>query len=188
MSGPIHTKGVLTLSSYIFHRYGEDFPLQLSCTLTFEQAYEPVEGDSASCAELIAILSAIAQIPLRQDIAVTGSIDQFGNLQPVGGIKEKVEGFYRICKILNFTGKQGVIIPVQNVDNLLCDEELLEDIKGERFNLYSAETVDDVIELLTGLKAEKFHKKVYERLKKFYELSKETPIKKKKRKKSPKKK
>lgn len=187
MSGPIHTKGVLTLSSYIFHKYGEDFPLQLSCTLTFEQAYEPVEGDSASCAELIAILSAIAQVPIRQDLALTGSIDQFGNLQPVGGIKEKVEGFYRVCKILNFTGEQGVIIPVQNLDNLLCEEEILEDVKKGSFYLYTAETIDDVIELLTGLKAERFHKKVYERLKKFYELSKEAPTKKTKRKKTAKK-
>lgn len=181
MSGPIHTKGVLTLSSYIFHKYSSDFPIQLSCTLTFEQAYEPVEGDSASCAELLAILSAISQIPLRQDIAITGSIDQFGNIQPVGGIKEKIEGFYRICKILNFTGTQGVIIPVQNLDNLLLDEEVIEDLEKGKFHLYTIENVDDAIEILTGLKPEKFHKKVLENLKKFYELSKEKPVKKKKK-------
>lgn len=94
LSGPIHSKGVLTLTSYIFHKYSSHFPLQLSCTLTFEQGYEFVEGDSASCAELLAILSAISKIPIRQDLALTGSIDQFGNLQPVGGIKEKIEGFF----------------------------------------------------------------------------------------------
>lgn len=179
MSGPIHSKGVLTLSSYIFHKYSSDFPLQLSCTLTFEQAYEFVEGDSASCAELLAILSAISQVPLRQDLAITGSIDQFGNLQPVGGIKEKVEGFYKVCKILNFTGTQGVVIPYQNFDNLTLEEEILEDIKQGKFHLYTAEKVDDVIEIFTGLRPEKFHKKVLDNLKKFYELSREERPKKK---------
>jgi len=183
MSGPIHTKGVLTLSSYIFHKYSSDFPLQLSCTLTFEQAYEPVEGDSASCAELLAILSAISQIPLRQDIAITGSIDQFGNIQPVGGIKEKVEGFYKVCKMLKFTGTQGVIIPVQNIDNLLLEDEILEDVEKGNFHLYTIEKVDDAIEIFTGIKAEKFHKKVLANLKKFYELSKEKSEKKRKNKK-----
>ena len=183
MSGPIHTKGVLTLSSYIFHKYSSDFPLQLSCTLTFEQAYEPVEGDSASCAELLAILSAISQIPLRQDIAITGSIDQFGNIQPVGGIKEKVEGFYKVCKMLKFTGTQGVIIPVQNIDNLLLEDEILEDVEKGNFHLYTIEKVDDAIEIFTGIKAEKFHKKVLANLKRFYELSKEKSEKKRKTKK-----
>lgn len=183
MSGPIHSKGVLTLSSYIYHKYTTDFPIQLSCSITFEQAYEPVEGDSASCAELIAILSAIAKVPIRQDIAITGSIDQFGNIQPVGGIKEKVEGFYKVCKIVNFTGKQGVIIPIQNLDNLLLDEEVLNDIKDNKFTIYTIENVDDAIEILTGMKADKFHKKVLENLRKFYEISKESPSKKKKKKK-----
>ncbi len=183
MSGPIHSKGVLTLTSYIFHKYSSDFPLQLSCTLTFEQSYELVEGDSASCAELLTILSAISQIPLRQDLAITGSIDQFGNLQPVGGIKEKIEGFYKACKILNFTGTQGVVIPYQNLDNLTLEEEILEDIKKEKFHLYAVEKVDDAIELFTGLKPEQFHKKVLTNLKKFYELSKEEKPKKKKGKK-----
>ncbi|MFN3505626.1 MAG: AAA family ATPase [Caldimicrobium sp.] len=179
MSGPIHSKGVLTLSSYIFNKYSSDFPLQLSCTLTFEQAYEFVEGDSASCAELLAILSAISKIPLRQDLALTGSIDQFGNLQPVGGIKEKIEGFYKVCKILKFTGKQGVVIPKQNYDNLTLEDEILEAVKEGRFSIYYGETVDDVIEIFTGLKPDKFHKKVYANLKKFYEYAKEEKPKKK---------
>lgn len=187
MSGPIHSKGVLTLSSYLFHKYSADFPIQLSCSITFEQAYEPVEGDSASCAELMAILSAVAQVPIRQNLAITGSIDQFGHIQPVGGIKEKIEGFYKVCKIINFTGKQGVIIPVQNMDNVLLDEEVLEDIEKKRFFIYAVETVDDVIELLTGLKPAQFHKKVLENLRKFYEISKEVPTKKKRKKKRSKK-
>lgn len=182
MSGPIHSKGVLILSSYLYNKYSSDFTLQLSCTLTFEQAYEPVEGDSASAAELMAILSAISKIPIRQDIAVTGSIDQFGNIQPVGGIKEKIEGFYRVCKLTNFTGKQGVIVPAKNFDNILLDEDVLEDIKAGKFHIYTVETIDDVIEILTGYKPEKFHKEVLKGLKKLSELSKEKKKKTKKKK------
>jgi predicted ATP-dependent protease len=183
MSGPIHSKGVLILSSYLYNKYSSDFPLQLSCTITFEQAYEPVEGDSASAAELIAILSAISKVPVKQYIAVTGSVDQFGNIQPVGGIKEKIEGFYKVCKIVNFTGKQGVIVPAKNFDNILLDEEVLEDIKARKFHIYIVETIDDVIEILTGIKAERFHKKVLQGLKDFYEKSKEKPSKKSQKKK-----
>jgi len=178
MSGPIHSKGVFILSSYLYNRYSTDFPLQLSCTLTFEQSYEPVEGDSASAAELMAILSAISKIPIRQDIAVTGSIDQFGNVQPVGGIKEKIEGFYKICKLIKFTGKQGVIVPAKNFDNILLDDEVLEDIEAGKFHIYAVETIDDVIEIITGEKPEKFHKAVVTGLKKLYELSKEKKTKK----------
>lgn len=173
MSGPIHSKGVLILSSYLYNKYSTDFPLQLSCTLTFEQSYELVEGDSASAAELMAILSSVAKIPIRQDIAITGSIDQFGNIQPVGGIKEKIEGFYKVCKIMKITGTQGVIVPIQNFDNILLDDEVLEDIKKGNFHLYTVENIDDIIEILTGYKPEKFHKEVIKGLKHLYELSKE---------------
>ncbi len=173
MSGPIHSKGVFILSSYLYNKYSTDFPLQLSCTLTFEQGYELVEGDSASAAELMAILSAISKIPLKQDIAVTGSIDQFGNVQPVGGIKEKIEGFYRVCKATELTGTQGVIVPAKNFDNILLDDEVLESIKNNLFHIYTVETIDDIIEILTGYKPEKFHKKVLENLKRFYEINKE---------------
>lgn len=186
MSGPIHSKGVYILSSYFYNKYSTSFPLQFSCTLTFEQSYEFVEGDSASAAELMAILSAVSKVPLRQDIAITGSIDQFGNIQPVGGIKEKIEGFYRICKIKNFTGNQGVIVPAKNFDNILLDEEVLEDIKNKKFHIYTVETIDDVIEILTEQKPEKFHKEVSKGLKRLYELSKEKakgkPSKRKKKK------
>ncbi|WP_038056090.1 Lon protease family protein [Thermodesulfobacterium hydrogeniphilum] len=173
MSGPIHSKGVLIFSSYFYNKYSSTFPIQFSCTLTFEQAYEPVEGDSASAAELMVILSAVSKIPIRQDIAITGSIDQFGNIQPVGGIKEKIEGFYRSCKMTKFTGNQGVIVPAKNFDNILLEDDVLEDIKAGNFHIYTVETIDDVIEILTGYKPEKFHKEVSKGLKKLYELSKE---------------
>ncbi|NPA40292.1 MAG: AAA family ATPase [Thermodesulfobacteria bacterium] len=183
MSGPIHTKGVLILSSYFYNKYSTEFPVQFSCTLTFEQGYEPVEGDSASAAELIAILSAVSGVPIKQNFAITGSIDQFGNIQPVGGIKEKVEGFYKTCKALGFTGKQGVILPAKNYENLLLDDEVLEDIKAKKFHIYTVETIDDAIYLLTGVKPESFHKKVHKGLKRLYELSKEKTSTKTKKKK-----
>ncbi|NPA40130.1 MAG: AAA family ATPase [Thermodesulfobacteria bacterium] len=178
LSGPIHSKGVMILSSYFYRKYSTEFPLQFSCTLTFEQAYEPVEGDSASAAELLAILSAVAEVPLRQDLAITGSIDQFGNIQPVGGVKEKIEGFFKTCKAINFTGKQGVVVPRRNYDNILLDDEVLEEIRGKKFNIYLVDTIDDAIKLFTGMSAERFHKKVVKGLKKLYELSKEKKSKK----------
>lgn len=168
LSGPIHSKGVLILTGYIGNKYGRNFPIHLSCNLTFEQNYEEVEGDSASVAELVAILSAVSRIPARQDIAITGSVDQHGNIQPVGGIKEKIEGFYRVCKVLGLTGEQGVILPSRNYDNLLLDDEILEDIRAGRFHLYTADSVDDVIELIFGIGAERFHKLVQKKLYEFY--------------------
>jgi len=182
LSGPIHSKGVYILSSYLFHNYSGEFPLQLSANLTFEQGYEFVEGDSASAAELLALLSAIAKVPLRQDLAITGSIDQFGNIQPVGGIKEKVEGFFKVCKFTKFSGTQGVIIPAQNLDELLLDDEVLFAIKEGSFHLYQITHIDDAIELMTGMKPDKFHKKVKEELKTFYEIAKEIKKKSKKKK------
>ncbi len=168
LSGPIHSKGVLILTGYIGNKYGRNFPIHLSCNLTFEQNYEEVEGDSASVAELVAILSAVSRIPARQDIAITGSVDQHGNIQPVGGIKEKIEGFYRVCKVLGLTGEQGVILPSRNYDNLLLDDEILEDVRAGRFHLYTADSVDDVIELIFGIGAERFHKLVQKKLYEFY--------------------
>ncbi len=168
LSGPIHSKAVLTLSGYLNGKYGRDIPLYLSCTLTFEQSYEEVEGDSASVAELLAILSAIAEVPIRQDIAVTGSIDQLGNVQPVGGVKEKVEGFYKICKALGFTGTQGVIVPFRNSENLVLAEDVLESIEKGEFHIYLIDTIDDAVELMTELKPEVFHKLVKRKLLEFY--------------------
>ncbi|QWK20090.1 MAG: AAA family ATPase [Hydrogenobacter thermophilus] len=168
LSGPIHSKGVLILTGYIGNKYGKDFPIHLSCNITFEQSYEEVEGDSASVAELIAILSAISGIPVRQDIAITGSVDQHGNIQPVGGIKEKVEGFYKVCKVLGLTGQQGVVVPSRNYDNLILDDELIDHVKAGRFHIYTAESIDDVIELMFDMKAEQFHKLVSKKLYAFY--------------------
>lgn len=168
LSGPIHSKGVLILSGYLGRKYGRDIPLHLSCTLTFEQSYDEVEGDSASMAELIAILSALAEVPLKQYIAITGSVDQLGNAQPVGGIKEKVEGFYRVCKTIGLKGIEGVIVPQRNYDNLLLEDEVLESVEKGEFHIYTVENVDDAIEILTGLKAHKFHELVKRKLKEFF--------------------
>ncbi|ADC89705.1 peptidase S16 lon domain protein [Thermocrinis albus DSM 14484] len=164
LSGPIHSKGVLILSGYIGNTYGRDIPLHLTCNITFEQSYEEVEGDSASVAELVAILSAIAEVPVRQDIAITGSVDQRGNVQPVGGIKEKVEGFYKVCKLMGLTGTQGVVLPEANVDDLVLEDELIEAVDKGLFHIYAVRHVDEVIELLTHMKAEQFHRLVRRKL------------------------
>jgi predicted ATP-dependent protease len=168
LSGPIHSKGVLILSGYMGRKYGRNMPLYLSCTLTFEQSYDEVEGDSASMAELLAILSALAEVPLKQYVAITGSVDQLGNAQPVGGIKEKVEGFYRVCKIFGLRGIEGVIVPWRNYDNLLLDDEVLEAVEKGEFHIYTVDTVDDAVEILTGMKAEKFHELVRRKLREFF--------------------
>jgi len=171
LSGPIHSKGVMILTGYIGNRYGKEFPLSLSCSVTFEQSYDEVEGDSASVAELLAILSAISNVPLRQGIAVTGSLDQLGNVQPVGGIKEKVEGFWKVCKVKGLSGDQGVVIPSRNLDNLLLEDELLEDIEKGRFHIYAVDTVDDAIEITTGMRAERFHRIVLSKLRRFSRMA-----------------
>ncbi|WP_297888812.1 ATP-binding protein [Sulfurihydrogenibium sp.] len=168
LSGPIHDKGVLILSGYLGRKYGTDFPLSLSCSITFEQSYGEVEGDSASLAELIAILSEIGEIPVRQDIGITGSIDQHGNVQPVGGIKEKIEGFFKVCKIKGLTGKQGVIVPLRNKNNILLDEEVIQAVKDSKFNIFLVENVDEAIYILSELDPLDFHRKVKFRLEEFY--------------------
>lgn len=168
LSGPIHSKGVLILSGYIGRKYGRDMPLHLSCTLTFEQSYDEVEGDSASMAELLAILSAIAEVPLKQYIAVTGSIDQLGNVQPVGGIKEKVESFYKTCKIRGLKGIEGVIVPQRNYDNLILSDEVLDSVEKGEFHIYTVDSVDDAIEVLTGIEADRFHRLVKEKIKELH--------------------
>lgn len=171
LSGQIHDKGVLILTGFIGKKYGSEFPLTLSCSITFEQSYGEVEGDSASAAEALAILSEIGEIPLRQDIAITGSIDQHGNIQPVGGIKEKVEGFFKVCKLIGLTGKQGVIIPSRNLDNLVLDEEIISAIKDGLFYIYAIDYIDDAIEILSELDAPTFHRRVKLRLEEFLKNS-----------------
>ncbi|KYO66121.1 Lon protease family protein [Thermovenabulum gondwanense] len=173
LSGKIHEKAVLILSGYLGEKYAKDIPLALSASITFEQNYGGVEGDSATCAELLALLSSISGIPVRQDIAVTGSLDQHGNVQPVGGVTHKIEGFYHTCKIKGLTGTQGVILPSKNTDNLMLKDEVLGAVKEGKFHIYSADTIDDVIEIMTEMKAEEFHQKVKESLKSLAERAKE---------------
>jgi len=153
MGGPIHTKGVLILSGYLNEKYAKDKPLTLSARLTFEQNYGGVEGDSASSTELYALLSGLSNIPINQSIAVTGSVNQKGEVQAIGGVNEKIEGFYEICKIKGLTGKQGVMIPESNVQNLMLKEEVVEAVKQGKFHIYTAKTIDEGVETLTGVKA-----------------------------------
>jgi predicted ATP-dependent protease len=153
MGGPIHTKGVLILSGYLNDKYAKDKPLSLSARLVFEQSYEGVEGDSASSTELYAILSALSGLPIKQNIAVTGSVNQKGEVQAIGGVNEKIEGFFEVCKAKGFTGKQGAMIPESNVQNLMLKEEVLDAVKAGLFHIYSVKTIDEGIEVLTGVKA-----------------------------------
>lgn len=168
LSGPIHDKGVLILSGYLGKKYGSDFPLSLNCSIALEQSYGEIEGDSASLAELIAILSEIGEIPVRQYIAITGSVDQHGMVQPVGGIKEKIEGFFKVCKVKGLTGEQGVIVPFKNKNNLLLDDEVIQAIKDNKFHIFLVENVDDAISILSDLEPLDFHRKVKFRLEEFY--------------------
>ncbi|HEX7950798.1 MAG TPA: S16 family serine protease, partial [Candidatus Limnocylindrales bacterium] len=153
LGGPIHSKGVLILSGFVGGRYAERAPLAFHASLAFEQSYGGVEGDSASLAEACALLSAIGRMPLRQDLAVTGSIDQLGVIQAVGGINEKVEGFFDLCVARGLTGRQGVVIPVTNVRHLMLRQPLIDAVAAGTFGVHPVATVDDAMELLTGLPA-----------------------------------
>lgn len=153
LGGPIHSKGVLILSSFMAARFGMRMPLSLKASLVFEQSYGGVEGDSASLAELAALLSALAGVPLRQSLAVTGSVNQFGVVQPVGGINEKIEGFFDICAARGLTGEQGVLIPAGNVCHLMLRPEVVEAVRAGRFRVWAVSNVDEALELLTGLPA-----------------------------------
>lgn len=155
MSGPIHTKGVLILKSLISNRFAKHSPLSLSASIVFEQSYGGVDGDSASSTEYYCLLSAIANLPIKQSIAVTGSINQFGEIQPIGGVNEKIEGFFDVCAHDGLTGKQGVVIPRTNVDNLMLRADIVQAVEDGRFTIYAIDTVDDGIEILTGVKAGK---------------------------------
>ncbi len=169
MSGKIHDKGVMILSNFMASRYAKDFPLTLSASICFEQLYEGVEGDSASAAELYALLSAISGIPLRQDIAITGSVDQKGNIQPIGGVNKKIEGFFDFCNIRGLTGKQGVIIPYRNKENLMLREDVVDAVREGKFHIYAIRTIDEGVEILTGVAPEKFHEIVERKLREMAE-------------------
>ncbi len=150
MSGSIHSKGVLTLYGYMGAQYAQDKPLSLSASLTFEQSYQGIEGDSASSAELYALLSTLAEVPIYQGIAVTGSVNQNGEIQPVGGVNQKIEGFYKVCKERGLNGKQGVIIPKQNAEQLMLDLEVVKAVKNEMFNVWAVGHINEGLEILTG--------------------------------------
>jgi predicted ATP-dependent protease len=151
LGGPIHSKGVLILSSFLASRYAIEQPLSLSASLVFEQTYGHVEGDSASVAELCALLSSLANAPIRQSLAVTGSVDQFGRVQAIGAVNEKIEGYFDICSQRGLTGSQGVLIPAANVAHLMLRQDVVEAASAGKFHIYPMETVDDALELLTGM-------------------------------------
>jgi len=153
LSGRIYNKGVLILTGYLGGTYAQDKVLSLSASLAFEQSYGEVEGDSASAAELIALLSGIAEVPLRQNIAITGSINQKGEIQPIGGVNEKIEGFFAVCRNRGLTGDQGVIIPELNRKNLMLSKDVVEAVRDGKFRVYAIKTVNDALEILTGLPA-----------------------------------
>jgi lon-related putative ATP-dependent protease len=153
LSGPIHSKGVLILSAFLSERYAKENPLSLSASLVFEQSYGGVEGDSASSAELYALLSAIAEVPLKQSLAVTGSVNQHGRVQAIGGVNHKIEGFFDICRQQGLTGEQGVLIPASNVQHLMLRQDVVDAVEEGNFHVYAVESIDQGIELLTGLPA-----------------------------------
>ncbi|MCM8901016.1 AAA family ATPase [Caldicoprobacter algeriensis] len=178
MSGRIHSKGVMILSAYIGEQYAQEIPLALTANITFEQLYSGIEGDSASSAELYAILSSLAEVPIKQGIAVTGSVNQKGEIQPVGGVTYKIEGFFELCKARGLTGEQGVIIPYQNIKNLVLKDEVIEAVKEGKFHIYPIKTIDEGVEILMGIPAGKklengffekgtLHERVYNKLRQY---------------------
>jgi len=183
LSGEIHDKGLLILEGYLRKQYARTFPLSVYAGICFEQSYAEIDGDSASSAELFALLSAIGEIPVRQDIAVTGSVNQLGDIQPVGGINEKITGFYSICEIMGLTGRQGVIIPSQNIKTLILPDKVLKAIEEKKFHIYPISSIDEGMEILTLRQSGKRNVKgnfppdtinhiIENRLRKLYELSK----------------
>lgn len=158
-SGSIYDKGVLILGGYLGERYAKDFPLSLTASITFEQSYTGIDGDSASSTELYALLSSLADKPIKQSIAVTGSVNQKGKIQPIGGVNEKIEGFYKTCKLKGLTGNEGVIIPYQNIENLMLEDEVIDAVKLGKFKIFGVKTIDEGIEILTGIKAGKINDK-----------------------------
>ncbi len=182
ISGPSHSKGVLILSGYLGEMFAQDIPLCLTASICFEQLYSGVDGDSASSTELYGLLSSLSGLPLSQSIAVTGSVNQKGEIQPIGGVNEKIEGFYQICKMRGLDGSHGVMIPIQNVDNLQLSDEIIEAVKNKNFHIYAITTIEEGIEVLTGVPAGKKDKNgrfpqgtvnhlVYEKLKKYAKIS-----------------
>ena len=169
LGGPIHSKGVLILAGYLSGRYAPGRPLSLSASLVFEQNYGGIEGDSASSAELYALLSSLADAPVRQSLAVTGSVNQHGDVQAIGGVNEKIEGFFDLCKARGLAGGQGVLIPRANVQHLMLREDVVAAVAQGKFAVHAVGTVDEGIELLTGVPAGEIHARVEARLTEFAE-------------------
>jgi len=153
MSGRIHDKGIQVLIGFLGQTYAQDFPLSLSCRIAFEQNYSGIDGDSASSTELYAVLSSLSGLPIRQDIAVTGSINQFGDIQPIGGVTYKIEGFFDLCRKRGLTGSQGVIIPKQNVRDLVLNDDVIKAVREKKFHIYAIGHVNEGIAILTGASA-----------------------------------
>jgi Lon-like ATP-dependent protease len=153
MSGATHTKGVLILSGFLRERFAQRRPLALSASLAFEQSYGLVDGDSASCAELYALLSSLSGVPIRQAIAVTGSVNQRGEVQPIGAANEKIEGYFDLCHLKGLDGRQGVLIPRRNLDDLMLANRVVEAVREGRFHVWAVSTAEEGIEILTGVPA-----------------------------------
>ena len=153
LAGQIHTKAMMIINGYLTNTFGREEAIPVSANLVFEQSYSEIDGDSASLTGLCAILSAMSHKPIKQNLSLTGSLDQLGNVQPVGGLNEKIEGFYRVCKIQGISGIQGVIIPDSNRQSLVLKDEVVEAVRNGTFHIYPVKTVDEAIELLTGVKA-----------------------------------
>lgn len=159
LAGPIHNKAGLTIANFLADRYSREYLFSMTASIAFEQIYGELEGDSASVAETCALLSALAKIPLNQSLAATGSINQYGEVQSIGGINEKIEGFFDICQKRGLTGKQGIIMPFVNVKNLMLKDQVVQAVKDKRFYIHTIMHVDEAIELLTGIPAGKRNRK-----------------------------
>jgi predicted ATP-dependent protease len=164
LAGPIHNKGVMTLVGYLGGHYAQDQPLSLSAQITFEQNYGGIEGDSASSTELFALLSSLSGMPIKQTVAVTGSVNQRGEIQAIGGVSEKAEGWFAVCKQRRLNGDQGVIMPAANVKDLMINAEVRQAVAEGKFHLWAIETVDEGLEILTGKAARKVHEAAMKRL------------------------
>ena len=184
ISGPSHSKGVLILTGYLGEMFAQDMPLCLTASICFEQLYNGVDGDSASSTELYGLLSSLSGIPINQAIAVTGSVNQKGQIQPIGGVNEKIEGYFQVCKVRGLDGSHGVMIPVQNIDNLQLSDEIIDAVKNKKFHIYAVSTIEEGIEVLTGVPAGKkdkdghfpagtINRLVYEKLKKYAKINTE---------------
>jgi len=186
LSGAYHSKGVLILSNFLADRYARERPLALSASLVFEQSYAHIDGDSASTAELCALLSALAEAPLKQSRAITGAVNQRGQVQAIGGVNEKIEGFFDVCNLRTLTGDQGVVVPRANVKHLMLREDVVDAVAAGRFHIWAVDDVDQALEILTGIAAGKrdadgsypqdtINRRVDDRLEQFFQLRKRLP-------------